>query len=998
MPLFDECCVLIPASTLEDFPSDLSDYDARSLLAAWTVLWHPSLLAEVGQLPAWYRADSPPDVLDNRLIAAPAPSLSRLPDGFADRADKHSTCLWLQGESRDELLQRLPWDRLPACPPESLRCGPREIRVDDFFAAGYATLQIQVMTRRLRYTSNLDELHLQNCAVAAARAFIAGDSEGARDGLHNLFDCLAEERDHYFSSDPHLIDLVLTSPSTIARLLESLGSDSDPSGHPPVEVAPTTDSGGEPAEASDASGPFKRDDAVLATPLNVLIDGEVSEAVTRLDGQARERLQDLLSGGTLGWAGGGPPASVCLDAMTFAQAEQVLEQVHQQSTQSLGMAPPVYGRFSGATPSDLTATLVRLGYLGMMPIDFAGGTGFGDEAKVILQAGGAQMEALTAKPIDAASPRSFLTLGTRLGESIDSGEIATALLAHWPGASCDAFEDLKRAASWSLCLGRFWNLADYFREGEHPYHHGTAVTASPRAAELLPQLVASKTPDPISSLAESFRRSVADEQRSILAGMRDLITGTTQAEADPVPGLAAAIGAPVCADSGAASSADALNRSKQGEQSKRGEHKLIVNSTSAGCRCGVFLDGPMSAKSEHLYAVSTEAGLACATIDVPGCGFVLLSPSRGEQRSGGLSKRLREKLFGGPAPIAEKELLQNEFMEVTLNAESGGVSGVYSGARGNRFSLRLIADGADADKTVMQCDHLKVLTSTASLGCVEATGTLRRRREGKGQPGGDDQLLARFRLRYSLERGSRFLRVDGQIEPEVAIQGDPWLHYLGVRTAVASESPICRTLVRDKLHRARSRRMVAPLGLLLDEAERQTLVCGEGLAFHRRVGERFLDTLVVVEGESRTDFTLHYGFDVPSAVAASRGRITPPVEVVVTPKSGTPEIGWMLHLAPKDLLLSGLTVRERSDGRLAALIRIIQTQPQACKVKLRCFRNVAAAVLLDGPLEATLDRSDEELEKLRTGQRSDLQFEGDLVRFSMPSHGVTDLMVVFNQA
>ena len=61
MPVFDECCVLIPVSTLEDFPSDLSDYDARSLLAAWTVLWNPHLLAQTEQIPTWYRADSPPE-------------------------------------------------------------------------------------------------------------------------------------------------------------------------------------------------------------------------------------------------------------------------------------------------------------------------------------------------------------------------------------------------------------------------------------------------------------------------------------------------------------------------------------------------------------------------------------------------------------------------------------------------------------------------------------------------------------------------------------------------------------------------------------------------------------------------------------------------------------------------------------------------------------------------------------------------------------------------
>ncbi|MEC8475216.1 MAG: hypothetical protein VXZ38_11225, partial [Planctomycetota bacterium] len=64
MPLFQECCVLLPATNLEDFPSQLPSQEACSLLGAWTVLWHPSLLAEMEQLPAWYRADAPPESLD----------------------------------------------------------------------------------------------------------------------------------------------------------------------------------------------------------------------------------------------------------------------------------------------------------------------------------------------------------------------------------------------------------------------------------------------------------------------------------------------------------------------------------------------------------------------------------------------------------------------------------------------------------------------------------------------------------------------------------------------------------------------------------------------------------------------------------------------------------------------------------------------------------------------------------------------------------------------
>ena len=398
----------------------------------------------------------------------------------------------------------------------------------------------------------------------------------------------------------------------------------------------------------------------------------------------------------------------------------------------------------------------------------------------------------------------------------------------------------------------------------------------------------------------------------------------------------------------------------------------------------------MPAKSDHLYAASVESGHVVATVDVPACGFVLLRGDQRQESGAGFGGGLRQRLFGGPKPIAEPAHLQNEFMEVALSAESGGISGVYSGsARGNRFSLRLVRAGLEGDATLMHCDELRVASSTPSSGCIEASGTIR------SEKGASDLVLATFRLRYTLERGSRFLRVDGEIEPKSPIVGAPWNHYFGIRTAYASEAPICRTLIRDKLHRAKTRRMVAPLGVVVDEADRQTLLCGEGLAFHRREGERFLDTLVLVQGETCKKFTMHYGFDVPAPVASARARMAPPVDLSVNPTPSAPEIGWILHASPKDLLVSRLAVEQRSDGRLAARIRVIQTQPQACKAKLRFLRNVDTAILVDGTSDTHLNRTVEELESIGEQQPSDLKHEGDMLTLSLASHGVADCLVVF---
>ncbi len=57
---YDEVLVLIPSHSLEDFPSELSESDAESILNAFSIAWDPRLLLAAGSLPKWHRADDPP--------------------------------------------------------------------------------------------------------------------------------------------------------------------------------------------------------------------------------------------------------------------------------------------------------------------------------------------------------------------------------------------------------------------------------------------------------------------------------------------------------------------------------------------------------------------------------------------------------------------------------------------------------------------------------------------------------------------------------------------------------------------------------------------------------------------------------------------------------------------------------------------------------------------------------------------------------------------------
>jgi len=57
---YEDLIVLIPSHSLEDFPAELGEDEAASLLNSFAVAWHPALLADAKLLPRWHRADDPP--------------------------------------------------------------------------------------------------------------------------------------------------------------------------------------------------------------------------------------------------------------------------------------------------------------------------------------------------------------------------------------------------------------------------------------------------------------------------------------------------------------------------------------------------------------------------------------------------------------------------------------------------------------------------------------------------------------------------------------------------------------------------------------------------------------------------------------------------------------------------------------------------------------------------------------------------------------------------
>ena len=89
--------------------------------------------------------------------------------------------------------------------------------VADFLALGYAHLQVELITRALRYTSVLDTEQFASAVVAAADAAVAGNREVEHEELGRAFDLLSDARNHVYSVDFYVVDVTLLADSTLAN-------------------------------------------------------------------------------------------------------------------------------------------------------------------------------------------------------------------------------------------------------------------------------------------------------------------------------------------------------------------------------------------------------------------------------------------------------------------------------------------------------------------------------------------------------------------------------------------------------------------------------------------------------------------------------------------------------------------------------------------------------------------------------------------------------------
>jgi alpha-mannosidase len=892
-----ESGVLLPCHSLEDFPQYHTGDDAEGLLAGWTVLWHPLLLAATEKLPRWWRADFPPDDCAGKLFIVPPLCERQLAAGWTQRVAGEGAKVVRQLTHRQDVLAAVlaaiaedaepaadQADDSPAAASPSVAVQSVDSNLAaDFLALGYAYLQIELLTRQMRYMSNLDELHLERQAVQAAQAALAGDADVARQHLTSCFEVLLEARERFYPVDLHLLDLTLVADTTLGASL--------------------------------------RGELEQPSPINLLMTGELTRELAEREPETRRLLIDAQTAGRACVIGGedveGP--------LTLASHESIratLQRGDALYRQHLGRGVRIFARRRFGLSPVLPLELARSGFLGCVHFTFDDGQ-FPQlsNSKTRWQGiDGNVIDALGRLPLDAREPGSFLGFSQRLAESMDLDQVASLCIVHWPGQFSSWYDDLRRISRYAPVFGKFTTLEDFFEHTDSPGRLSKTEPDEYRSA-YLKQAVAAGEANPLSRNIDEAGETAATDAANTLTCLATLLARRRiHNTADAPSGI----------DSAAQQLAHALGAKLDGPIAGQ----LVLN--------------PLTVARAAVVEVATQSGNQSVAVEVPAMGFAwatadAVSQSRGRR---------------GVTSIAEDNRLANDLVEISIDPQTGGVRTVRDfRTRGNRLSQQLAIrrpgrtesspdqwddPAADAQYSQMVAEQVSVSIAGPSFGEIVSRGQL---------VDSSGTKLAGFEQRVRLARGSRVAELQITLDLAAELAGDPWQNYAAARFAWADPEAELFRSVHGTAQRTRVRRLEAPQFVEIREERGRTAILTGGLVYHRRSSDRMLDTLLVVRGETRRHWRLGLGVDLPNPTAAAIELATPLVSVPAAAAPGGQASGWLFHVEAPHIIATHWEPLwgepPHGDRVIGFRARLLDTQGKPGRVRLRTPRQVTTARQVD---------------------------------------------------
>lgn len=901
---FKELIVLLPCQTLENLSLQRGADEAEAILAGWSALYHPVLVAHAESMPRWASAESPPEIPPESLVIVPECCEPSLPYNWAEDAESAGTRVIRRVSDRDRILAAA----LQGFEEDLARVDP--CLVGDFLALGFCHFQTEVLTRQLRYMSNLDEQRFRQHLQDAAKSAQEGDATAVREHLRSGFDRLTEAREYFYPVETYFLDLTLAASTTLGQGL--------------------------------------RADLNADRQVNLLLSAGVLEEMARTEPESLAALKAALEKGRVTLIGGeydeqDLPLLAIEDIL--AQFQRGLESYERH----LGQRPVIFGRRRfGLTPW-LPSILPRLGFTGAIHFTLDDGKfPSGNQSKLRWEGfDGTEIDALARIPLDVRQPESYLRLSERLGNTMDLDHAASAVFAHWPGQTSPFYEDLRRMAQYASVLGRFTTLADYF---QNTLHSGSAACheADKYRSPYLRQEVAAGRPDPISRWVRYHRRRAEADALHALTAMSNLAARLVSETAekpdfiDPAPGSAEAD------DAGTKRLDEAVTQFCQtvsGAKEAASPGYLVANSASFSRQICVDVSDleSLPAVAGPVLKAAESAGRKQALVEVPGMGFAWIGP--GSQAA---PKKKKDD-----APLVEEHQLRNEHFQATISQTTGAIQSIQNySMRGNRLAqqigMRVISPGrmrqkgeepgSEEEYTIMAADEVSVVESGPLVGRIVSRGRLMDRQGTQ---------VARFTQSSTARRGSPILELEIELEPEREPDSDPWGSYYAARFAWTDETADVSRGVDLVSRRTEANYLESPQFIDIRASRTRLTVLPGGLPYHRRFGFRKLDTLLIVQGETARRFRLGIAVDAPQPARAAVDFSLAGNDLVGRSASPANPSGWLFHLPAKEVIATHWEPIAQDGRAVGFSVRLLEIGGRHARAALQSFRSVASARKVD---------------------------------------------------
>lgn len=911
--------ILIPSHGLEDFPTDCNEDEAAGLLNAFSATWHPLLLNETQRVPDWDRADLPLEEFEGRVVVIPSASIDHLPSGWKQRALAGEATLIEKKSDREELLNAL----LDCLEEKTIPGYPEaEDLIADFIALGTAHLMVQLLTRKMHHYTELDEKHFEKRAIEAASQFVKGDVEETKRNLNICFELLLEARERCYAIDCYLIDLCLLIPRLANEHLT------------------------------------KRLDA--KHPMSLFVTTEDLHEIANTSPEILEKMKLAVQEERLSFVGGqwaDGPTPLQPVTSTLWQLGQGVSKLNEL----IDSSPVTWGarRFSLSTEVPQLASMA--GITNAVHWAFDDGQFPAEEQSMTQWEGrdGTTLNASTRLPLSADSAVSFLRFPEMMSESMDHDHVAMLALAHWPEVKTPWFDDCQRISNYAPVLGQWKTLHHFLDDGE-PVEHFWMQNQRDYRTPYLSQSVAQKQTNPISGY-ENFlslrRRFDSIQTCAVLASLLKK-TALTEEEISELQNLELLL-------ESSGLEGDQTEQKEIGKQlddiSKKVHEKLasamggekVVQTVS-----GLLVFNPVSARKKLTVTIPErmnppKAGGAIqfvqcdevrriCIVDVPGTGFVWIPAGEIPDPDNGPSDPL----------LAEEHTLRNEFFELQLNPDTGAIFELKNYGRspnriGQQIAYRFPADrtityqDGNEDPTnavvrttpysIMAADSFEITSDGPTLGEIVSKGRL-------VDPGTGD-TLSTFQQTTRVWRGRPDVEIEIELEPTQMPSGNPWKNYYATRFAWAdTHAHLTGSSMQNSFSLgAEFDRFESSEYIEIVDDKTRTTIFPYGRPFHVKTGERMLDSILIVEGESKRTFKYQISVEEPLPMPAAMHVTKSAVSIPISGKGLSTPSGWFFHLNAKNVILNRLIPVASDDSKRRFIAEVIETEGNYQNLRLRCL-------------------------------------------------------------